>query len=426
MTNAIVKLWGTEVGYVSFDERNGGPARFEYARDFLRSNIQISPVTMPLSERVYSFPTLPSETYFYLPGLLADSLPDKFGNQIFQSWLNANGRDDMNPVERLCYLGSRGMGALEYEPDIGDRFDHTAELDLESLRQVASDILAQRTAFRGRDSAMEQLLEISTSAGGARAKAIIAWNEQTGEVRSGQVQAEPGFTYWLLKFDGISNNGDKDGPDEHQHTRIELAYYYMATACGIDMTPCRIHVNDGYYHFLTQRFDRDQKTGAKIHMQSLCGLAHLDFNTPGVCSYEQAAMLAARIGCPQGDAERLFRRMIFNVLARNQDDHTKNISFLMDKQGQWRLSPAYDMSWSYKPGSKWVGAHQMTINGKRDGFTEEDYLACASKMSIRRSKAKKIISEVEAGISTWRECAERADLDPSITGRIQGTFRGVT
>ena len=419
MTNAQVVLWGRTIGFVSYDENDPTlPARFEYAQEFLSSNIQVSPIVMPLSSRVYAFPELSETTYHHLPGLLADSLPDKFGNQIFQTWLNANNRIAMNPVERLCYLGTRGMGALEFVPDTGKADFATDPLELESLRQVASDILAQRSGFRGNEAAMERLIEIGTSAGGARAKALIAWNESTGEIRPGQVRASSDFTYWLLKFDGITNNGDKDGPDVNQYTRIEMAYHLMAKTCGIKMMPCRIHEHNGYHHFLTQRFDRDQATGSKHHMQSLCGMAHMDFNAPGVCSYEYAAQIASRIGCPQTDLDELFRRMTFNVFARNQDDHTKNISFLMDRHGKWRLSPAYDLSYSNKPDSPWVSKHQMTINGKREHFAEVDFLVCAESMNIRQSKARKIMQDVRAGIAQWREFAEEVDLDDAIRQEI--------
>ena len=421
MTNALVKLWGTTIGYVSYDEADPiQPALFEYDKNFISSGIPLSPIAMPLSTRVYSFPELNEATYHHLPGLLADSLPDKFGNQIFQSWLNAHGKQAMNPVEQLCYLGTRGMGALEYFPDTGsrDKWAGMLPIEIDSLRQVASDILTQRASFKGNVSAMEQLIKIGTSAGGARAKAIIAWNEETGEVRSGQVKAEPGFSYWLLKFDGIRNNGDDNGPDSHQYTRIELAYYYMATHCGIQMMPTRILENNGYYHFLTQRFDRDQKTGDKRHMQSLCGLAHIDFNTPGICSYEYVAQIAHKIGCPQADIEELFRRMVFNVFARNQDDHTKNISFLMDRQGKWSLSPAYDICYANKPGNQWLDKHQMSINGKRSGFLIEDFLICAEKMSIRSTKAKKIIAEIQKGVRQWKTFAEMANLDSNFSDEI--------
>ena len=405
---------------VTCDYTRSDPIVFEYDHDFIDSDIQLSPIVMPLSDISYSFRTLNQETFYGLPGMLADSLPDSFGNRIFYVWLKQNHKKEADPVERLCYLGSRGMGALEFEPQFGEILNAGDIIELESLRQAASDILAQRENFSGNASAVSQLIEVGTSAGGARAKAIIAWNEKTGEVRSGQVKAEPGFTFWILKFDGIRPADDRQAmPDERQHTRIELAYYYMAIACGLDMQECRIIEEGPFSHFVTKRFDRNQENGDKYHMQSLCGIAHMDFRKPGQYGYEEAAIVSKRLGLMPGDIENLYRRMVFNVLGCNNDDHTKNISFLMNRSGKWYLSPAYDIGYAYNPEGMYASRHQMTINGKREKLSLEDILESAKNMNIKRSKAKKIIQEVSAGIKNWGEYAEMAGLTESNRVRVQ-------
>ena len=355
MTVAEVKLWGRIIGAVSWDE-NAEFANFEYDPEFIGSGIEVAPITMLLSDQIYSFPALPRETFHGLPGLLADSLPDDFGNALIDAWLAKEGRDptSFNPVERLCYTGNRGMGALEYVPSQGPSGTGSEPVDVQALVELASDILTKRNNLQGsfapadREDSLQSLLRVGTSAGGARAKAIVAWNPETDEVRSGQVKAGRGFSYWLLKFDGISGNKDKELEDPAGYGLIEYGYYKMALAAGIDMKECRLLKENGRSHFITRRFDRTD-AGGKIHMQSLCAIEHFDFKKAGAYSYEQALRTIRKLEMPMDSIEEQFRRMAFNIIGRNQDDHVKNIAFLMDQSGTWSLSPAFDMIYSYNP-----------------------------------------------------------------------------
>lgn len=420
-TAARVKLWGTNIGTVVM--RDDHPAAsFEYDRDFLQSRIEVSPIEMPLSQKVYSFPGLPEITFRGLPGLLADSLPDKYGNQLIKAWLTRQGRggDSLNAVEQLCYTGKRGMGALEYEPAIFDGADSSEELNVGELVKLASDILKNRNdmIFKENSHVMEQIIKVGTSAGGARAKAIVAWNRDTGEIRSGQIDAGDGFEYWLIKFDGIEGNRDKEEEDRPHYTQIEYAYYLMAKAAGIDMSECMLYEECGRQHFMTRRFDRTVDTGEKIHMQTLGSMAHFDYNSPGAYGYEQAADIMRRLEMGQAEIEQLFRRMVFNVASRNQDDHVKNISFLMDKKGVWSLSPAYDVTYAFNPGGMWTGSHQMTVNGKRKDIGREDLLDCAGHMNISKYRAGIIIAEVSEAVHEWPGFAMNAGLGEKIVESI--------
>ena len=397
MTVAEIIMWGTKIGTVVFD-RETGLGSFEYDPAFLSSGIEVSPLAMPLSRRVYAFPELARQSFHGLPGLLADSLPDKFGNAIIDAWLQSQGRSpsSFDPVERLCYTGSRGMGALEYVPARGPSPLESESIEIDRLVQLASDILRSREDMHivAGGNAMQELIRVGTSAGGARAKAVIAWNEQTGDIRSGQIDAGKGYEYWLIKFDGVSKNGDKEGDDAPQYTKIEYAYYLMAQNAGISMSECRLYEENGRYHFMTRRFDRDLSTGAKLHMQSLS-------NT---------------------EISQFYRRMVFNVLARNQDDHVKNVSFLMDKRGRWSLSPAYDVTYAYNPHGMWTGTHQMTVNGKRDAITMQDLLSTARNMGVKNAEAERIISEVRESQAGWLQFAEETDLQESTAMKIQEAF----
>jgi serine/threonine-protein kinase HipA len=425
VTAAEVMLWKTRIGTVVFDDDTGTGA-FEYDSAFLRSGIEVSPVVMPLLPGIYRFPGLARESFHGLPGLLADSLPDKFGNSVINAWLSSQGRspDTFNPVERLCYTGSRGMGALEYIPARGPADNESDSIQIERLVLLASEILRSRENLKihAGEGAMEEIIRVGTSAGGARAKAVIAWNEKTGDIRSGQIDAGDGYGYWLLKFDGVSGNADKESEDDPQYTRIEYAYWMMARKAGIDMSECRLYRENGRFHFMTRRFDRDPLTGDKIHMQTLGGIAHFDFNLPGVYSYVQAAQIMRRLRCTARDTVQLFRRMVFNVLARNQDDHVKNISFLMNRAGQWRLAPAYDVTYAYNPQGIWTGTHQMLIHGKRDHINHSDLIADAESLGIRKSEAEKTIREVRNALNGWMEYAETAQLRRSAAEAIQKTF----
>jgi serine/threonine-protein kinase HipA len=428
-TLAEVRLWGRSIAAVSLEEATG-VAAFQYDPEFAQSGIEVSPLVMPLSSRIYTFPSLPRISFHGLPGLLADSLPDKFGNALINAWLATQGRtpESFNAVERLCYIGMRGMGALEFAPATGPRPRSSTRIRVDALVALASDILSHRNAIRGsftrdhRNGALQEILRVGTSAGGARAKAIIAWNPDTNEVRSGQVTAPEGFGYWLLKFDGVSGNRDKELEDPEGYTVIEYAYSLMARAAGIQMTECRLLEEGERRHFMTRRFDRTV-SGGKIHMQSLAALAHLDFNAAGAHSYEQSFDLIRRLKLPMNAIEQQFRRMAFNVVARNQDDHVKNIAFLMDQQGMWSLAPAFDLTYAYNPDGRWTKLHQMTINGKQDGFALEDFRACAAAAGLKRGRAETILDEVRTAVARWPEYAQQAEVSPVQRDRIRSTFR---
>jgi serine/threonine-protein kinase HipA len=426
---ARVQLWGRTIGAVSLAEGRD-VAAFQYDPEFARSGIELSPLVMPLSDRVYEFPTLSRNTFHGLPGLLADSLPDKFGNALIDAWLATQGRtpESFGAVERLCYTGTRGMGALEYAPVLGPRPRVAGRIRVDALVELAGAVLRNRGDLRtrfgaaGQEKALRDILRVGTSAGGARAKAVIAWNRKTDEVRSGQVQAPEGFEYWLLKFDGVAGNRDKELEDPKGYGAIEYAYHLMARAAGIAMSECRLLEENGRRHFMTRRFDR-LSDGGKLHMQSLGALAHFDFNQAGAYGYEQALQVVRRLGLPMASVEEQFRRMAFNIVARNQDDHAKNIAFLMDKRGQWSLAPAFDVTYSYNPDGVWTGTHQMTLNGKRDGFTAADFDACAQAALMKRGRAAAIVEEVLGAVRRWPEFATDAGVPAAVTESIAAAHR---
>ncbi len=428
-TLAEVRLWGRTIGAVSLED-GSDVAAFQYTPEFAGSEIEVSPITMPLGNAIYQFPELPRNTFHGLPGLLADSLPDNFGNALIDAWLASQGRspDSFNAVERLCYTGSRGMGALEFVPSIGPTPNKAQKIDIDNLVQLASEVLSSRSGLNlsfkedEAQNALTDILRVGTSAGGARAKAVIAWNPKTNQVRSGQVKAGDGFEYWLLKFDGVTGNKDKELDDPRGYGAIEYAYSQMAAAAGINMSPCRLFEENGRRHFMTRRFDR-LDGGEKLHMQSLCGMAHFDFNAAGAYSYEQALLIMRQLRLPMSAIEEQFRRMVFNILARNQDDHVKNIAFLMDKKGAWTLAPAFDMIYSYNPSGAWTSSHQMTVNGKRDEFAIEDLKACAQVASLKRGRAESIIGEVRSAVVKWREYAAAAKVNPDQAEQIQNALR---
>lgn len=409
---ATVILWGTTIGYFYLEE-GASFVSFEYDKDFVRMGIEVSPLMMPLSNRVYAFPELATTAFRGVPGLLADSLPDRFGNAVIDQWLASQGRtpESFQVVERLCYTGKRGMGALEYLPATDLDGSGNDKIDVAGFVAFASSILDNRenVSVSARDDiTYQQLLKLGTSAGGARAKAVMAYNERTGDIRSGQIDLDPGYDYWLMKFDGVSRNGDHDLEDVPEYTLIEYAYYRMAVRAGITMSACKILEENGRRHFMTKRFDR--VNGKKLHMQSLGAITHIDYNQPGLCSYEMAAITARKLGLPSSDIEQFFRRMVFNVLAVNQDDHVKNISFLMDRNGIWSLSPAYDITFACDAGNKWLQAHQMTINGKKSNILMEDLLSCGQTMDMKPSKCKKIIAEVKEAVNEWPSIAHSSGI----------------
>ncbi|MAB13561.1 MULTISPECIES: type II toxin-antitoxin system HipA family toxin [Parvibaculum] len=428
-TDAQVRLWGRNIGAVSW-VADRGLGVFQYEPDFTQSNIQLSPIVMPLRESPYEFPGLPRDAFRGLPGLLADSLPDKFGNALINAWLAARGRSasSFNPVERLCYIGTRGMGALEFHPTIPAGVRKSRRLDIEALVSLANQVLNQREDLSGvltggdDHEQLEEILRVGTSAGGARAKAILAWNEETGEFRSGQVEAGEGFTYWLMKFDGISNNRDREFADPQGFGRIEYGFYMMACAAGIEMTQCRLHEEGGRAHFMTRRFDRTE-SGGKLHMQSLAALRHFDFNLAGANSYEQAVETIRLLRLPISAIEQQYRRAVLNLLARNQDDHVKNVAFLMDRKGVWSLSPAFDVSYSYNPNGDWTHQHQMSLNGKRDHFTYDDLIAFGAYCGFKERKAAEIVREVRESVMRWPEFASQAGVAKPDADRIFNVMR---
>jgi serine/threonine-protein kinase HipA len=426
-TIAQVRLWGALVGLVAWDPVRGYAA-FEYAPEFIETGIELSPVMMPLSREPFSFPSLGRDTYRGLPGTMADSLPDKFGNSLIDQWLAESGRssDTFNAVERLMYVGRRGMGALEFHPIIERSDSGHIALDIEELVELSSRVLtlkeSQQFKLGTSDTTanvegLGKILAVGTSAGGARAKAIIAWNETSGDVRSGQIDAGEGFTYWLIKFDGVSNNRDRELADPLGYGRIEYAYYLMARDAGIEMTRCRLMEENGRAHFMTRRFDRTED-GQKLHMQSLCALGHHDFNVPGATSYEQAFLLCRQLGLGMAAREQLFLRMTFNVMAYNRDDHTKQVAFLMDKAGQWRLSPAYDMTYAFNPVGDFTNSHQMTINRKRDGIADDDLLAVAGRQGLNRASARRLLDTVREVTRQWQSYAGQAQVQEEQRDKI--------
>ena len=423
---AYIKLWGEIAGAVSW--RDTDYAVFEYDKSFLRKGLDLSPVNMPINDAIrgdgiYEFPNLNAETFKGLPGLLADCLPDKFGNKIIDAWLTRQGRDpkSFTSVERLCYTGKRGMGALEFSPALNSKAEESVPIEIAHMVELARAITSDRdelsTNFGGDENensaALLEIIRVGTSAGGARAKAVIAMDSK-GHIRSGQTQAPKGYSYWLLKFDGVD---DLELGASQGYGRIEYAYHLMARAAGIVMSECKLLEEGGRAHFLTKRFDR--VGGEKIHMQSLCGIGHYDFNLAGAYGYEQTFAIMRKLKIAKAVAVQQFRRMIFNVVSRNQDDHTKNIAFLMDKTGKWNLSPAFDVTYAHNPKGVWTNSHQMTINGKRDAFTLKDFVQVGESIGIKDSL--EIVSEIVEVVSQWSAHAQEAGLDADTIKKI-GSF----
>jgi len=430
MEVASVKIWGKLIGAVAWDKANGF-ASFEYDPKFKQLDWDLAPLKMPISDsrNLYSFPELRKDknsafdTFRGLPGLLADALPDKYGNELINLWLAQQGRsqDSMNPVEMLCFIGKRGMGALEFEPLIIKESKRAFSVEIDSLVATAQKMLNQREAFttilnKDEEQAVLDILKIGTSAGGARPKAVIAWNEKTGEVKSGQTNAPKGFEHWLIKLDGVS---DVQLGSSLGYGRVEMAYYNMATACGITMMPSRLLEENGRAHFMTKRFDRTGSEG-KHHVQTFCAMKHFDYNRVNSFSYEQLFQCMRELKLSYADAEQMFRRMVFNVVARNCDDHTKNFSFLLKKDGKWELAPAYDLCHAYRPDSQWVSQHALSINGKRKDITRADLLVIGE--SIRCKKASHIIDEISDSVQQWSKFADEVAVDSGLSRQIGETL----
>jgi serine/threonine-protein kinase HipA len=425
LNNAFVNIWGYRVGAVAWNP-NAGIGSFQYAPEFLESGLDLSPIQLPMRQgsRIFSFPELrDSDTFKGLPGLLADVLPDAYGHALINTWLTRHGRpsNSLNPVETLSFIGQRGMGALEFEPVDSLASNESSSLEISSLVKTAEQILSGRKDFhanlnRDEDSALHDILKIGTSAGGARAKAIIAYNPATRDVRSGQTTAPSGYSYWIIKFDGVHDSqfGASTG-----YGRVEMAYYLMALDAGIEMMECSLLEENGRAHFMTKRFDRDDDNN-KLHVQTFCAIRHYDFNLVGLFSYEQLfeTMRILRLTYPQ--AEQMFIRMCFNVLARNCDDHTQNFAFVMNEHGNWSLSPAYDICHAYRPGSQWVSQHALSINSKRDDIERQDLMSVGWEMNIKY--ADSIIDKVYEVVGNWSTYAQKAEVREDLAQRIQDTF----
>jgi len=430
MQIAEVKIWGKFVGAVAWDTDNG-LATFEYEPKFKPLNWDLAPLKMPVHENRnrFSFPELQKDkksaydTFKGLPGILADALPDTYGNQMINLWLAQQGRpqDSMNPVEMLCFIGTRGMGALEFEPAVLKENKRTFSIEMDSLVTTAQKMLDQREAFitnlhKDEEQAVLEILKIGTSAGGARPKALIAWNEKTGEVKSGQTKAPKGFEHWLIKLDGVS---DVQLGSSQGYGKVEMAYYSMAKACGIDMMPSRLLEENGRSHFMTKRFDREGSE-TKHHVQTFCAMKHFDYNLIRSFSYEQLFQCMRELKLTYADAEQMFRRMVFNVIARNCDDHTKNFSFLLRQGGTWELAPAYDLCHAYRPGSEWVSQQALSINGKRKNIAKADLLAVGE--SIRCKKAAEIVDEIKNTVHQWKDFADEVNVKGSLRDEIANTL----
>ena len=424
ITACEVYLWGTRIGVI-YQDNHLSPGRFEYDKKFLNSGIELSPFMMPLSGRIYSFPELVRlEAFHGLPGLFADSLPDKFGNAVIEQWLISHGRSisSFSAIERLCYTGKRGMGALEYVPAT-ETAASDEDIDVTDMVELATEVLAdkEQSVLEKNKAAVAQLIEIGSSAGGARAKAVISWNPKTGIIKSDQVKAGEGFEQWIIKFDGVSKNGDHGLVDKKQYSLIEYAYYLMALDSGIDMMECRILSKDGLNHFMTRRFDR--KDGKKIHVQTLAAIKHIDYNQIGAYSYEAYAECARKLGIGKEGIKQLFRRMVFNVLSANCDDHVKNFAFQMDRQGKWSLTPAYDLTFAYNPNNKWISEHQMLINNKFSRITDNDMIQSGIQMGLTREYCVSVVEEIRQVVNNWYEYAMKAGISESRSEEISHGIR---
>ncbi len=425
-----IKIWGELVGAARWDP-NQQLASFQYDKKFLTRRHELSPTKMPLEngERIYSFPELRKQkdqviaTFNGLPGLLADSLPDKYGNQLINIWLAQKGRppNSMNPVEQLCFIGTRGMGALEFEPTQLKSNQQTFSIEINSLVDIAQKMLSNRQSFetnmhKDEQKAMHEILTIGTSAGGARPKAVIAFNQKTGEVRSGQTDAPKGFEHWLIKLDGVS---DAQFGASYGFGRVEYAYYLMAKDCGIEMMESQLLEENSRAHFMTKRFDREGND-KKHHIQTLCGIQHFDYNNLQGYSYEQLFQTMRMLKMTYPEAEQMFRRMVFNVMATNYDDHTKNFSFRLKQDGKWELSPAYDVCYSYDPNNIWVSQHTLSINGKHKNISKSDLMKIATDNNIRKSE--KIIEEIKKVVCDWNKYSVKVKVSSELSNSISKTL----
>lgn len=426
---AEVRLWGEQVGALAYDPATGFTT-FEYAARWRTGAVEVAPLHMPLSAEKYRYPGLGVETYRGLPAVFADMLPDDFGNAVIDAWLARQGRDasSFTPVERLLYIGSRGMGALEFAPATKRDVKDGNNLALDTLVAMAQQVLDERANWQqpvnDDEAGMRAILQVGTSAGGARAKAVIAVNAGRSDIRSGQVDAPEGFEHYLLKFDGVEEhktNSETFG-DPQGFGRMEYAYYLMARDAGLDISGSELLIENERAHFMTRRFDREGNR--KLHYVSLCAMDHADYKKPGAYSYEQLLGVARRLQLHRDEAIEIYSRMVFNVIARNHDDHTKNFGFLLDNpQAGWRLAPAFDVAYSYKKGSPWVDTHQMSINGKRDKFARDDLLSVASLIGNFSREAPGIIDRVVEVVQQWPHYARQASVAESLQQEVQRNLR---
>jgi serine/threonine-protein kinase HipA len=420
-----VRMWGSRVGAVAPDPRLDCYA-FAYDPAWRRKDIEVAPLTMPLSDRrdTFVFPVLPRETYLGLPALLADALPDDFGNALIDAWMATKGieKSSITVLDRLAYMGMRGMGALEFRPMRGSHKESATPVAMKALVEEARRLVQGNFSVDNETkAALANIIKVGTSAGGARAKAVITWNPNTDEVRSGQFDAAPGFEHWLLKFDGVGK--DKELGTGEGYGRIEYAYSLMAKAAGITMSSCRLLEENGRAHFMTKRFDRDVTRGQtrKHHVQTLCAMNHLDFRQRGTHAYAQLFLTIARLNLGDEAVSQAFRRMAFNVMARNCDDHTKNLAFRLKQGRSWELAPAYDVTHAFNPKGEWTYQHLMSVNGKFQGITRDDLLADADRFSVR--KPLEILAEVRAALENWLEFTLNAGLETSLRDRVASDFR---
>jgi serine/threonine-protein kinase HipA len=383
-----------------------GKVFFQYSPDFLKTGTQLSPLLMPLENRVFDFDerVYNPQTYRGLPPLIADSLPDDFGNKMLLQWLMKNNisQNALHPLEKLCYIGKRGMGALEYEPAF-EREDFNGDISIADLLTVANDIyfrkIDEAIPLNDYTQSLSTLLRIGSSVGGARAKALIAINEKTQEVKAGDIIQGEDFEYYLIKFDGL-----KDGKEivPGGYGILEYIYHKMATQSKIEMTECKLLTENGRSHFLTKRFDR--KGGKKIHVSTLCGMAGVDFRQPNLIGYEDVFRILNLLNMDYTQKEQLFRRMVFNVLAFNHDDHTKNISFIYEG-GKWRLAPAYDLIFAFDPENYWLKNHNLSINGKTNNITADDILNVGDKFGIK--KKERILAGIREVVRNFKHYADK-------------------
>jgi serine/threonine-protein kinase HipA len=423
---AQIKIFNKKAGAVVYDSTKG-TALFEFEDSFLKAGLDLSPIKIPIKNakgKIFSFTELSrSNTFKGMPGLLADVLPDKYGNALINNWLTKNGRStgSLDPVETLCFIGKRGMGALEFNPVNPPTANNSTKVEIGSMVQIAQDILSERKTFATNlsaeeEKAMADILKIGTSAGGARAKAIIAYNPLTKEVKSGQTDAPTGFNHWLIKFDGVD---DEQFGASNGYGRVEMAYHKMAIDCGIEMMECKLFEENNRAHFMTRRFDRPTEN-TKLHVQTFCAMQHYDFNDVGLYSYEQLFETMRTLNLPYPQHEQLYRRMLLNVMGRNCDDHTKNFAFVMNEEGSWKLSPAYDVCHAYRPASPWVSKQSLSVNGKRENISKDDLLAVAKLLSIK--KAAKIITQVSEVVNKWEDYADEQKVPAKLRDGIKGTL----